>query len=330
MFGDGEKAMQTLIGIGKLAFCLTLGILLLFCHSRKDKGVSPAISSHQPTPIQEVKNEVAGSDSGLEQSIWVGRVADFQIRWTTVDIYIDDHKLLSPVIQKEFEEFVFELKKDVRPGEQMLACDYRRDFSIVSIVGTLVSLDDQYGIICAKASIGERFTTIDISNRQALRTGAKISLDGGPALPNRVRLSDYFDERSILNAVVSDPLIREALRNEGAKIDLRTLAQVSSFFEGHPASIRSNGGLFSLPADFLSRFAFDHIENNVVSVRISLQPASEADHAAHSELELLLPIPKSLERSLSLAVSRKEGFLMKDAAEVGRDRRTTFTFKTPQ
>src|SRR6266478_5046333 len=261
--------MQTLIGISKLSCCLAVGMLFLFCHSRTDQRVSQAVSS--PTPIQEVKNKDAGNDNGLEQSIWVGRVGDFQIRWTTLDIYIDDQKLLSPVVQKEFEEFVSELKKDVRPGEQMLACDYGRDFSIVSIVGTLVSLDDQYGIICAKASIGERFTTIDISNRQVLRTGAKISLDNGPALANRVRLSEYFDERTILHAVLSDPLIREALKNEGAKADPRTLAEVASFFEGHLAAISSNGGHFSLPADFLTRFAFDHIQNNVVSVRISLE-----------------------------------------------------------
>ncbi len=327
MLGDGEKAMQTLIGISKLSCCLAVGMLFLFCHSRTDQRVSQAVSS--PTPIQEVKNKDAGNDNGLEQSIWVGRVGDFQIRWTTLDIYIDDQKLLSPVVQKEFEEFVSELKKDVRPGEQMLACDYGRDFSIVSIVGTLVSLDDQYGIICAKASIGERFTTIDISNRQVLRTGAKISLDGGPALPNKVRLSNYFDERTILHAVLSDPLIREALKNEGAKADPGTLAEVASFFEGHPAAIRSNGGHFSLPADFLTRFAFDHIENNVVSVRISLEPASEAEHALHSELEFLLPIPKSLEKPLNLAASREEGFLMKDAEKVGGNQVTTFSFRTP-
>src|SRR5882672_230894 len=308
------------MGLAKPNFYLVLGMILICYHSRTDKGVSPAVSSHQPTTIQEIKNKEAGNDNGLEQSIWVGRVADFQIRWTTLDIYIDDKRLLSPVVQREFEEFVSVLKKDVRPGEQMLTCDYSRYFSIVSIVGPLASLDDQYGIICAKASLGQRFTTIDVSNRQGLRTRTEVSLDGGPALPNKVKLSDYFDERTILLAVLSDPLIREALRNEGAKADPGTLAAVSSFFEEHPAAISDNGGHFSLPADFLTRFAFDHIENNLVSVRISLQPASEAEHALHSELKLLLPIPNSLEKPLNLAASRKEGFLMKDAAEVGRDR----------
>ena len=321
--------MQIPLAIGKLISCLALGMFLLFCHSRTDKGVSQPVSSKQPASIEEVKNKGVPNDNGVEQPIWTGRVAGFQLRWTTLDIFIDDQKLLSPVVQKEFDEFVSELKKDVRPGEQILSCDYDRAFSIVSIVGTLLSVDDQYGIICAKGSIGRRFTTIDISSRQGLRPGLEVSLEGGPALPNRVLLSDYFDERTVLHAVLSDPLVREALKEEGAKTDPKTLAEVSIFFEGHPAAITSNGDHFSLPADFLSRFAFDRIENKVVSVRISLQPASEAGHALHAELELLLPIPKSLEKPLSLAASRKEGFLMKDAAEVGRDRITTFTFKTP-
>lgn len=320
--------MQLLMGIAKLSFCLALGMILSCCHLQRGKGVSRVVGSRQPTSIQEDRNKKPGSEVVSEELIWTGRVADSQIRWTTLDIYIDDQKLLSPVVQKEFEEFVSELRKDVRPAEQMLACDYGRAFSIVSIVGTLVSLDDQYGIVCAKASIGHRFTTIDISNRHRLRTGVEVSLDGGPALSNRIRLSDYFDERTILHAVLSDPLIREALKNEGAKAVPRTLPDVVSVFEKKPAAIKSKGGFFSLPADFLSSFAFDHLESNTISVRIPLQPASEAEHGLHSELELLLPIPKSLEKPLNFAASRQEGFLMKDAPQLGRDRITTFTFKT--
>lgn len=323
---DEVSIMQIPRGGGKFSLCLAIGMTLVCCYSRADQQVSEPTTP--PNAASVTKERQAVAESGpAEQVIWAGSVAQRQIRWTNRDIYVDDQKLLSPYVQREFEVFVSDLKKDIRPGEQMMACDYNLYFSIVSIVGPLATLEERYGIVCGKPSVGERFTMVNLENRQ--RPQADKLFDDSSALTDRVRLSDYFEERTILEALLSAPLIREALKNEEAQTDPKTLAEVSSFFEEHPAAIRSKGSFFTLPSDFLSGFAFDHLDNNLVSVRMSLQPASEAERGLHVELELLLPIPKSLEQALRLAESRQEGFLMKDAEQVGGNKITTFNFKTP-
>ena len=319
--------MQITRGGGKFSLCLVLGMTLVSCYSRADQQVPEPTSPSNAASVTKEQQPVTESGNA-EQVIWAGGVAQRQIRWTNRDIYVDDQKLLSPYVQRVFEAYASELKKDIRLGEQMMACDYNLYFSIVSIVGPLATLEERYGIVCGKPSVGERFTMVNLENRQ--RPKVDKLLDDSSALTDRVRLSDYFEERSILKALLSAPLIRDALKNEGAKKDPETLAEVSSFFEEHPAAIRSNGNLFTLPSEFLSSFAFDHLDNNLVSVRTSLQPASEAERGLHVELELLLPIPKSLEQALRLAESRQEGFLMKDAEQVGGNKITTFNFKTPR
>jgi len=77
---------------------------------------------------------------------------------------------------------------------------------------------------------------------------------------------------------------------------------------------------YELPEDFLTRFAFHHLEGDKVAVRLALPYFVEICRGKYLELDLLLPVPESLKEPLALAQTGKAGFLMQDQRPLSGER----------
>jgi hypothetical protein len=84
--------------------------------------------------------------------------------------------------------------------------------------------------------------------------------------------------------------------------------------------------MFRFPRDVFTRFAFHHLEDTRIAVRLGLPPIVEPCRTQHAQLGLLLPIPPALKRDLTLAASRQTGFLIRDHKTIAGTRGTTVAF----
>lgn len=266
-----------------------------------------------------------------QRMIWTGRSGGFMFEWSAADISARPAESRTGVLfsakslaQRDFEAFR-EASKDPQSGK-MERCLYDRRFTVLSVVGSIISLRDNNSTTCEQAAHpgGEtRYTAIDLS--KAGNVGYKeLEMEVDLANPGKiVKLTDIFDEADILGALLADPLVKEALGRSGSRP--RTLGKLIEEFAGG-ASV-TDKHCYSVSEDMLTRFAFHHTENGKVAVRLGLSGAGPCREFL-TEIGILLPIPPSLRTALAQAEAGKEGFLMKDLKKISRDRATTFSFET--
>jgi len=266
-----------------------------------------------------------------QRMIWTGQSGGFVFQWSAADISARPVESLTGVLfsvkslaQRDFEAFR-EASKDPDSGK-IEHCLYDRTFTVLSVVGSIISLRDNNSTTCDQAAHpgGEtRYTAIDLS--KAGNVGYKeLEMEVDLANPGKiVKLTDIFDEADILSALLADPLVREALNRSGSRP--RTLSKLIEDFAGG-ASV-TDKHCYSVSEDMLTRFAFHHIENDKVAVRLGLSGAGPCREFL-TEIGILLPIPPSLKTALAQASTGKEGFLMKDLKKISRDKATTFSFET--
>jgi hypothetical protein len=279
-----------------------------------------------PAPSNEA---LLNASSEAQRMIWTGRSGGFVFQWSTTDISVRPVQSPTKVLfsvrelaQKDFAAF-FEASKDPDTGE-IAKCTDERTFVVLSVVGSIISLRDSSFTVCERAAHpgGEsRHIAIDLA-----KPGSVGYKEGEVDLANPgkvVKLTDIFDERDVLNALLADPLVKEALGSSASKP--ATLAElIEAFAAGANVTDKQ---CYSVSEDMLTRFAFHHLENGKVAVRLGLSGAGPCRYNL-TELGILLPIPPSLKTSLAQAESGKEGFLMKDLKKISRDQMTSFSFDT--
>lgn len=283
---------------------------------------SPALKSDQNSP-SAARPEVSG------KSIWRGNSGGVEIDWTTADLFSRSggnlEKIFQPVAEKGHEEFLADLKGVEPTKGQSHNCDYRRDFELLSIVGSLVSFQDTEYSDCGGAhpTTETRFTAVDLKREGPVAYQYGESIDVDVDRPGKaVKLTDYFQESDILNALLADSVISEALKEAGVSTPPKTLAALPEVFAKNGYVLR---GELSLRPDYLTRFAFHHLEGDMVAVRINLP--SIAFGYRSKQIGLLLPVPPVLKQPLASAASGEEGFLMGSAPQSTRKQLTRFAFK---
>lgn len=285
-------------------------------------AASPALKSDQNSPAA-ARAEVSG------KPIWRGSSGGVEIEWTTADLFSRSggnlEKIFQPVAEKGHEEFVAAMSGVTPTKGQSHNCDYRRDFQLLSVVGPLVSFEDTEYSDCGGAhpTTQTRFTAVDLKREGTVAYQYDESVDVDVDRPGKaVKLTDYFQESDILNALLADRVISEALKEAGVSTPPKTLAALPEVFAKNGYLI--NGEL-SLRPDFLTRFAFHHLEGDMVAVRINLP--SIAFGYRSKQIGLLLPVPPVLKQQLASAASGEEGFLMGSAPQSIRKQSTRFSFK---
>ncbi|MEA2174920.1 MAG: hypothetical protein QOD00_2512 [Blastocatellia bacterium] len=167
----------------------------------------------------------------------------------------------------------------------------------------------------------KRDKALDLSRPGAV----DLSYDGFKKRGKMVQLTDYFAEADILKALLADTIIQKALKSSG-KPRPQTLAALMKAV--YLQSVPVGECDYELSDDLLTRFAFHHLENERVAVRLGLSHAVETCRGSLVELGILLPIPAALKQPLLRAQSGTAGFLMKDQKKIAREQITSFTFTT--
>jgi hypothetical protein len=294
-------------------------------------GLEPAVA--EPAAPKVVEKRVG------DQLIWRGRSGDFILTWRTSDIRatLADKPAqgafsVHPVVKRDFEAFLASQRASGRrEGTNAEACTYERTFKILSVVGSLLSLEDAYYAFCqgwAHPAVETRFTALDLAKpgELAYADGAAfppIDLDVS-RLGKAVNLTDIAAESDILSALLNDSVIRKALGNIDQSTPSPTLQELQQLLADR--SLQTGECLFRFPEDVLTRFAFHHLEGNHIALRLGLPPHVEPCRTYHAQLGLLLPIPPALKRDLTLAAARKAGFLMQHHKKIAGARVTTVAF----
>jgi hypothetical protein len=271
-----------------------------------------------------IEPKPAGAKTGSSQAqktkqvIWTGKSGGFEIRWTSADLEAQPLKHPDRVAfsaralaQKDFARFCAEEKKYDWKDRY---CEIGRHFELLSVVGSLLSLLDGTEVYCdqsAHPSHTNRFATMDLAKP-------------GEFPAKRVKLTDYFPEKVILKALLADPVIKKALRQRQRSQPPKTLGELYAWFKGE--SFKVGECSYYLPEDFLTRFAFHHLDQGNVAIRLALPYDAEVCRGYFIELGLLLPIPASLRESLAQAKTRKAGFLMQDQKGIAGGRSTLMEF----
>jgi len=300
---------------------------------------NPTITHLRSTPIQEEQKSPQSrieAEAAHEEILWEGESSGYKVRWTTLDLYSETSRtkeaIWKPFIENEFENFrqVY-ISSGKRSERKIEDCTYERDLRVLSVVGSLVSFQDEYADFCGGAhpTADFRFTTIDLAKPGSLAYAREdstpmmnIDLQNPP--PKAVKLTDYFSDQDLPNALLDDKLIRATLLALGSSSPPKTLAELSELLAKVGYLLGDSG--FQLSPDFITRFSFHHLEGKRVAIRISLSPASTATQSAHQQLGLLLSIPASLSVQLPLAEGRQQGFLMSYAERALKEKTTTFTY----
>jgi hypothetical protein len=234
-------------------------------------------------------------------TIWQGKSAGLKIHWTEADITATKRgKILFSARALAREEF----EADFLDEENV--CEYRRDFTLLSLVGSFASFKELEYTHCQgmpHPSVETRFTAIDLAHADKV-----------------VKLTDFFAESDILNALLNDSIIKKAL----AQTDLKTptLQALYDALEWVEIPFKNCG--YRLPEDFLTQFAFHHLNGNQVAIRLSL-PSYDCQ-STNIQLGFYLPIGTAHRAAFKGALLGRAGFLM--GRRISGGRFTSISFST--
>ncbi|HEY9776211.1 MAG TPA: hypothetical protein V6C81_20785 [Planktothrix sp.] len=236
--------------------------------------------------------------TGGSGSSWRSTSGGYKVTWT--------HSDLRAVPLSAPDKIVFSAKRLAREeftrdqdAKNHLATE-TRSFDLLSLTGTIMSYEDRrQGNILDSHPYGE--TKIVAIN---LKRG------GLPA-----KLTDIFFPEDVFNALINDKVIQKALEQVGSQpTDLDQLLR--AFGDGVEVETEATGHsgplCFKISRDFLTQFAFHHIDKDKVWVRIGLSGTPKCRYEC-TELGITLPVPQMLQLELEAADSGKSGMLMKDS-----------------
>jgi hypothetical protein len=184
-------------------------------------------------------------------------------------------------------------------------CEEDHAVRILSLVGSILSLEDDFDYNCDGAAHPgryNRFVAIDLARTE--RDGVR-AVDGGMVLGREISLEEIFPEQELLEALLADAVVRKQL--EGSQQTPATLAELVEQVQG------SRLCAYAFEPDMLRRFSFHHVEGDKVAVRIALSHGCEAERGRITQIGLLLRIPEALRSELAAASAGTHGILMRDA-----------------
>jgi hypothetical protein len=300
----------------RICVCLATVTIAILCSALISPTKSAVVAVTHPIAVARLND--------AQRLIWTGRSGGFTIQWSATDI--NARRAGGPALfsakslaQSGFKEFR-DVNTDGATG-QADKCIYQRNFTLLSVVGSIISFRDNYYTSCeGEAHPGgeTRYTAIDLVKPGAVSYKEEMEFDlNDPG--QAVKLTDIFDETDIFNALRNDSLVKEALADSPSQP--RSLSELVESFGGDV----SDKHCYSVDRDMFTRFAFHHLENGKVAVRLGLSGAGPCRENL-TEIGILLPIPPSLKTALAQADAGKEGFLMKDLKKISNGQTTRLSF----
>ena len=300
----------------KKSVACVFAFLLLLCADGLAAGGSKQTSATSATPCA---GNAASSDM-----IWQGLSGGFCVEWTTKDVAAaasptagaSAYSLAQELRQSFDEENTLHVEKNATAPNP---CLQEHRVAILSIVGSIISVRETSTLSCklqAHPGGETRLYSIDLAKSATPKTStAKVEA---------LKLTDYFSAAAVFRSLRQDALVQKALETTGAAP--KTLDDLIAALASSPA-VLDDQHCYIFPEDLLSRFAFHHLQKDKVGVRLGLPGAGPCRENLTS-IGILLPAPRSLQKALSAAASRSQGFLMKDTDAVAQGRQTTISFQS--
>lgn len=258
------------------------------------------------------------------QTFWKGGSSGFQVEWSTTDLKAVDSKTGKSVFSaRDVAAANFDrVKKKLQPGEV-----YEEDYELLSVVGSILSLE--YHARLGPPATGNtkpmekgvtRYVSIDLQNPSGAVSRLTENREEPSESLNCVRLSDLFGEKELLAAFTNDTVIQSTI--DTTKIS--TLPELVKALKGKSLPAPDMCGKFD--ACLLNEFGFHHLRGAKAAIRLGVSGA-EPHPEILSELGMVVPIPESLQPSLTLAAEGKEGILMGVLKNKTGKARTHFQFR---
>jgi hypothetical protein len=273
-------------------------------------GVSALAAGSPPTPSKQKADRV----------IWAGESGGFKIRWSDNNLQAIPLKSQNRVVFSAHslaqQEFALFKAAEEKYGFKGRYCEVVCDYKILAVAGSILNLFEGRGVDCentAHPSETNRFTVIDLKKT-------------GDFSRRRVKLTDYFSESAVYQAFLADRRVQEVLARREAPL-LPSPRNLSELYASLKDVLLNDGECsYRIPEDFLTRFAFHHLEGDKVAVRLALPYFGEVCRGQYLEMDLLLPMPAGLKEPLGLAALEKEGFLMQAQERLSGGRETIMRF----
>jgi len=193
-------------------------------------------------------------------------------------------------------------------------CSYIRDFQILSIVGTFVSIQDLESIICGIHSDFLHIETFDLSkesdfaDRKSFTESAKTTL------------KDIFSKEVLFHGLLENRKIKSFLRrNASAPTDLDSLLRIIE----NEYNLRAAGD-YALSSDLDSFAFYKRADQGRIIVRLFLEPTSGYNAGSSKSLDIILPITDDLLRKYPFfgADQIDNGFFLSDQNKISQSRKT--------
>lgn len=306
----------------RLNVCFLMMLLLIGCKSNEilvenahtETGKTRAQVKASPTVESQESLPIAPPDE--IQIDWHGTIPGVVLDWNAKDLTV---QVGTAPKQRVFSRISENYCRVLQCDPEGRKCRCGNSFRLSSIVGKVVSFEDESDFSCAGSYLHWRYGSLDLGKSGDFIYPRLVEFDDKEAVKLRaskmIALTDLFSETNLLAALLTNPQISKdiskAMKENKLKSTPTTLSEFSNLFTKYMSGMFDD--YFYLEKDYLTRFVFHHIENDKVAVWISLTPTSHTAQADHEHIEILLPIPDKLRESLLLADSGQQGFLMKDA-----------------
>jgi hypothetical protein len=231
-------------------------------------------------------------------TLWSGQSGGYAWKWNTLDITAS-----APGAAKPRFSAMREIRKAFgKPEDHDVNSYYEVNLILLCVAGSLACYRrDDYWEGGAHPSGSISFMAVDMK-----RPGRKV------------KLTDLFPDREILKALLVDRVVQKVMQRE-KMAPPRTAAALANLLKYKEFGGETDS-MYSFPENLLEQFAIHHIENGQVAVRLNVPWGTEIYRYNSTQIGLLLPIPAAWRSALAQADSRQQGFLMKDAKAIARDR----------
>lgn len=287
----------------KFVLLLMFAIFFITCGSNDNTESSIVLAP------ENVESTPLFTSTPEGEVFWEGDIDGKKVVWGSYDFTIlnfgDGNFSWRQNAERDFEKL--ELDAD--------HCSYIRDFQVMSIVGTFVSIQDLESIICGTHSDFLHLETYDLS--KANESVAKQSLTS----PAKITLKDIFSKEVIFQGLLENEEMKRFLRRTArAPHDLDSLLQIIE----DDYNLRVAGD-YALSSD-LDSFAFYKRTDQRIVVRLFLDPTSGYNAGSSKFLDIILPITDDLLRKYpSFATDQNDsGFFLSEQNKILQFRKTEF------
>lgn len=252
--------------------------------------------------------QLQAQGAGPGRTIWKGKSGKYAIEWSATNL---------KVTRAAGPRSVFDAAADAKTAwsgfvrnSNGAPMEAEFTYRLLSAVGPYLSLEE--GVYCdcggAHPTAVKRIRAIEL-DRSSL----------GP--PSPASLTSIFPERAVFAALMADPAVAKALRDDPKPESLAGLLQTLQ-----DETVKVKDCEYEFPGDLLSSFAFHDSQDGSVSVRLGLPSAVEVCRGEMIQLGLTLPTPQARRAWFLEAKERRSGLLMVDAPRNGRSAVTSFQF----